>query len=219
MTTGGSTMAGMRDYSDAEIDLVRKSFGGRYALRDRCYFEMALQMGLRVSEMLSLTVGQVFQYTQVVDEVSIERKHMKGGKAGKAAGRTLPMFAPTKPHILSWLQCMAGLLKVKDPKDIDPSIPLFMSRVRNKDGSRRAISREQAWRMIKGIARENELPGAVGTHSTRKTLARKAMAWSNDIRVVQKLLGHRSLSSTEAYLKSLTDREVWTAFQAAIAAA
>jgi hypothetical protein len=35
-------MAGMRDYSDEEIDLVRKSFSGRYALRDRCYFEMAL---------------------------------------------------------------------------------------------------------------------------------------------------------------------------------
>jgi len=212
-------MAGMRDYSDAEIDLVRKSFSGRYALRDRCYFEMALQMGLRVSEMLSLTVGQVFQYGKVVDEVSIERKHMKGGKAGKASGRTLPVFASTKPHLLAWLQCMTRILNVKDPKDLDPSTPLFMSRVRNKDGSRRAISREQAWRMIKGIARENELPGAVGTHSTRKTLARKAMAWSNDIRVVQKLLGHRSLSSTEAYLKSLTDREVWRAFQTAIAAA
>ena len=52
-------MAGMRDYTDQELELVRKSFGGRYMLRDRCYFEMALQMGLRVSEMLSITVGQV----------------------------------------------------------------------------------------------------------------------------------------------------------------
>jgi hypothetical protein len=98
-----STMAGMRDYSDAEIDLVCKSFVGRYALRDRCYFEMALQRGLRVNEMLSLTVGQMFQYSKVVDEASIERKHMKGGKAGKASGLTLPVFAPTKPHILAWL--------------------------------------------------------------------------------------------------------------------
>jgi site-specific recombinase XerD len=109
---------------------------------------------------------------------------------------------------------MARMLKVKDVKDIDASTPLIMSRVRNQDGSRRAISREQAWRIIKGIARENELPGAVGTYSTRK-----AMAWSNDLRVVQKLLGHHSLSSTEAYLKSLTDCEVWSAFQTAIAAA
>ena len=212
-------MAGMRDYTDEELELVRKSLGGRYALRDRCYFEMALQMGLRVSEMLSIRVRQVYQFGKVVDEVSIDRRFMKGGRAGKASGRTLPIFSPTKPHILAWLQRMASMLKVKDVKDIDPSTPLFLSRVRNKDGSRRAIARETAWRLIKGIARENELPGAVGTHSTRKTLARKAMAWSNDIRVVQKLLGHRSLSSTEAYLKSLTDREVWSAFQTAIVAA
>ena len=212
-------MAGMRDYTDQELDLVRKSFGGRSMLRDRAYFEMSLQLGLRVSEMLSITVGQVYQYGRVVDEVSIDRKHMKGGKAGKASGRTIPIFGPTKPHILAWLSRMAGMLRVRDPKDIDPSTPLFMSRVRNKDGSRRAIARETAWRLIKAIARENELPGRIGTHSSRKTLARKAMQWSNDIRVVQKLLGHRSLASTEAYLKSLTDREVWGAFQAAIVAA
>jgi site-specific recombinase XerD len=45
------------------------------------------------------------------------------------------------------------------------------------------------------------------------------MAWANDILVVQALLGHRILSSTEAYLKSLTDRTVWSAFQMVIAAA
>jgi site-specific recombinase XerC len=116
-------MAGMRDYTDEELDLVRKSFGGRYALRDRCYFEMALQMGLRVSEMLSITVGQVYQYGKVVEELSIERKHMKGGKAGKASGRTIPVFAPTKPHILAWLQCMAAMLKAKDVNALDPRRP------------------------------------------------------------------------------------------------
>jgi integrase len=219
ITTGGYTMAGMRDYTDEELEIVRNSFGGRYALRDRCYFEMALQMGLRVSEMLSIRVGQVYQYGRVVDEVSIDRKHMKGGKAGKASGRTLPIFAPTKQHILAWLERLAGMLKVADVKDLDPTLPLFMSRVRNPNASRRAIARETASRIIKAIARENEFPGAVGTHSTRKTLARKAMAWSKDIRVVQKLLGHKSLQSTEAYLKSLTDREVWSAFQTAIVAA
>jgi hypothetical protein len=77
-------MAGMRDYSDEEIIVVRKSFSGRYALRDRCYFEMALQTGLRVSEMLSIRAGQVWQYGKVTDELSIERKYMKGGKPSQA---------------------------------------------------------------------------------------------------------------------------------------
>jgi integrase len=211
-------MSGMRDYTDQELELVRKSFGGRYALRDRCYFECALQFGLRVSEMISIRVGQVYVYGKIADELNIDRKHMKGGRSGKASGRTIPIFGPTKPYILAWLERLAGMLKVPGVRDIPPDTPLFMSRVRNKDGTRRSISREQCWRLTKAIARENELVG-VACHSTRKTLARKAMAWSNDIRVVQKLLGHRSLSSTEHYLKSLTDREVWSAFQTAITAA
>jgi site-specific recombinase XerD len=170
-------------------------------------------MGLRVSEMLSITVGQVYQYGRVVDEVSIERKYLKGGKSARASGRTIPLFPETHPHILAWLVRMAAMLSVKDPKDLDPWTPLFMSRVRNKNGSRRAIARETAWRIIKGIARENEFLGKVGTHSTPKTLARRVFTWSKDIRVVQRILAHKSLQSTEAYLKSLTDREVWEAYR------
>jgi site-specific recombinase XerD len=207
----------MGDFTDAELGLVRKSFHGRYALRNRRFSEMALQMGLRVSEMLSLTVGQVYQYGKVVEEVSIDSKHMKGGKAGKASGRTIPLFRETHPHIMAWLVRMAGMLHAKDPKAIDRATPLLLSRVHNKDGSPRTIARETAWRIIKAIARENEFSGKVGTHSTRKTLARKVYTWANDIRVVQRILGHRSLASTEAYLKSFTDREVWPAFRTAAA--
>ena len=147
-------MAGMRDYSDDELELVRKSFSGCYTLRDRCFFEMALQMGLRMSEMLSLTVGQVYQYGKVVDDVSIERKYMKGGKAGKASGCTIPLFPETHPHILAWLVRLADMLHLQHPRDIPASSPLFMSHVHNKDGSARAIARETAWRIIKAIARE-----------------------------------------------------------------
>lgn len=153
----------------------------------------------------------------MVDEVSIERKHMKGSKVGKASGRTIPLFDTTHPYILAWLVRLAAMLHVQDLKALDPATSLFLSRVRNKDGSPRAIARGTAWRIIKAIGRANELSGKVGTHS-RKTLARKVYTWSNDIRVVQRILGHRSLASTEAYLKSLTDREVWTAFRTAVAA-
>jgi hypothetical protein len=51
---------------------------------------------------------------------------------------------------------------------------------------------ETAWRIIKAIARENEFPGKMRTQSTRKTLARKVYTWSNDIRVVQGILGQGS---------------------------
>jgi integrase len=214
-------MSGMRDYTDEELTLVRQSFAGRYALRDRCYFECALQMGLRVSEMLSITVGQVYQYGKVIDEVSIDRKHMKGGRSGKASGRTIPVFAATKPYILAWLQRMATMLKVKDVKNLDPALPLFLSRVRNPDGSRRAIARETAWRLIKLVARTHELSG-IGTHSTRKTLAQrsydyaKAAGIEDPMRFTQKILGHKSIASTEHYVRSLTSRQAWEQYRAGV---
>jgi integrase len=71
-----------------------------------------------------------------------------------------------------------------------------MSPVRNKDGSRRAIARETVWRIIKAIAWENEWSGKVGTHNMHETLTRRTYTWSNDIRVVQRILGHRSGSSS-----------------------
>jgi integrase len=229
-------MPGTRPYTDAELDLVRKSFSGRYALRDRCFFEMALQTGLRVSELLSIRVGQVYQAGHVPDILSIERKYMKGGKAPKlkakpsdhvdgcachlcvpkrkgptAEGRTLPIDPDTKPFIMAWLQRMATLLHVQDTKALDPSTPLFISRVRNKDGSRRAIARETAWRIIKAIARENGFDGKIATHSTRKTLAVQAHRLFKDVRKVARVLGHKSLSSTEHYLESVDDQEIWLA--------
>jgi hypothetical protein len=51
----------------------------------------------------------------------------------------------------------------------------------------------------------------------QKTLASRVYTWSNGMRVVQRILGHKSLQSTEAYVKSLTDREVWSAFREAAA--
>jgi hypothetical protein len=51
-------MAGMRDTSAAEIDLGRQSFSGRDARRDRGCFEMALQLGLRLSVRRSIRVGR-----------------------------------------------------------------------------------------------------------------------------------------------------------------
>jgi hypothetical protein len=113
-------MAGMRDYSDEEIDLVRKSFGGRYALRDRCYFEMALQMGLCVSEMLSLTVSQVFQDGKVAGLSGIPAirchpqrlRYASPSRPRQAPARITPflwntVFAPVvvgwREHQISWV--------------------------------------------------------------------------------------------------------------------
>jgi hypothetical protein len=86
---------------------------------------MGLQMGLRVSEELSIRVGWVYRDGRVLNEVVIPRRCMKGGKAGKADGRVVPIFEGTKPHILAWLVRMAEMLGLRGPQELDPDLPLL----------------------------------------------------------------------------------------------
>jgi hypothetical protein len=146
---GASTMAGRRDDRDAESDLVCKRFSGRDALRDRCCFEMTLQMGFRLSVRLSIRVGQGYPLGTVVDEPSSDRRPGKGGRAGKASGRPVPVFAPAKPHILAWLQRMASTLKVQDPKKVTITAQRGRSRHRSprprpEDGGQWPMNSPQA---------------------------------------------------------------------------
>jgi integrase len=50
-------MKGCRPFSDEEVKLIAKSFGGRYATRNKALFILGVRSGFRISEMLSLTVG------------------------------------------------------------------------------------------------------------------------------------------------------------------
>ena len=55
--------------------------------RDKALFILGLKTGLRVSELLSLKVGDVYQYGRLADMVYVERKHMKK----KLEGRAIPL--------------------------------------------------------------------------------------------------------------------------------
>jgi hypothetical protein len=56
---------------------VKESFGGTYRVRDRCLFIVGIHTGFRVAELLSLTVGDVWQHNRIPDHVTVQRCHMK----------------------------------------------------------------------------------------------------------------------------------------------
>jgi integrase len=60
-------MKGCRPLSEAEVTLLRQSFGGRYARRDQALFLVGVKSGFRISELLSLRVGDVWRGQQVVE--------------------------------------------------------------------------------------------------------------------------------------------------------
>jgi site-specific recombinase XerD len=179
-------MKGCRPLTEEEVSLVSKSFSGPYAARDKALFVMGLKTGFRISELLSLKVGDVWQYGQCVERVSVQRKAMKG----KREGRTVALHPLAREALENWLRQLHRLTVVSE------QTPLFLSRVHG-----RAISRVQAWQILKAAFEANELQGKLATHSMRKTFAGKVYdKLGHDLYRTQQALGHSNITVTVRYL-------------------
>ncbi len=64
-------MRGCRPLTEAEVSLVLKSFGGTYGKRNKALFIVGHRTGFRISELLSLTVGDVLQHGKIVDHLTV----------------------------------------------------------------------------------------------------------------------------------------------------
>jgi integrase len=205
---GGEIMKGSRPLTDAEVSLIAKSFGGTFAKRNKALFVVGVRSGFRISELLSLKVGDVLQHGKIVSQVTVARRHMKK----KTEGRTVPLHPEARVALSVWLEALAKILK----GTLDPKTPVFCSRVRDTaTGLRRAISREQGWRILKEAFSSNELTGKLGTHAMRKTFANRMYEKLNhDLVKCQRAMGHRNINSTVAYL-SFREEDITDAILAA----
>jgi hypothetical protein len=80
-------MTGGRPLPDAAVGQVVKSFSGVAAKRHRARLILGVRTGCRISEMLAIRAGDVYRHGPVVDRVTVPRRHVRGGQAGRAAGR------------------------------------------------------------------------------------------------------------------------------------
>lgn len=192
-------MKGCRPLTEAEVARLRQSFGGRYARRDHALFLLGVKSGFRISELLSLRVGNVWQGQQVVERVTVRRRHMKR----QIEGRTVLLHPEARVALAAWL----GELQAAGPCPVETYV--FQSR----KGPNRPISRRHALRVLREAYDANELTGPLGTHAMRKTFAnhiyqylcqRRAAGEAVDpFRMTSKALGHRSITSTDGYLSFL----------------
>ena len=180
-------MKGCSPLTDAEIADILTSFGGQYAARDRALFILGTKSGFRISELLSLQIGDVIQSGKMVDRVTVRRARMKK----KIEGRTVLLHPDAKTALSEWLEKLRvmGYMAVGDY--------VFQSR----KGGNQPISKVQAWRIIRGVAAAAGVNGKVGTHSMRKTFANAVYEkLDRDLVRTQRALGHRNVNSTVSYL-------------------
>jgi integrase len=204
-------MKGCRPLTDAEVSLVAKSFGGTFAARNRALFIVGHRTGFRISELLSLRVGDVMQHGKILDQIGVQRRHMKGGKAGKTSGRTVKLHPEARAALSVWLEVLKRMRSA-----LAPELPVFCSQVKDPTtGLKRAVSREQAWRILKEAFNANELQGKLGTHAMRKTFANRCYdLLKHDLVKTQRAMGHSNINSTVSYL-SFREEEIDAAILAA----
>jgi integrase len=185
-------MKGCRPLTEAEVMLVQQSFGGVYAARHKALFLLGVKSGFRISELLSLCVGDVSQHGRLVDRVTVQRRYMKN----KREGRTVLLHPEAKTALAAWL------LTLRQAPGVTPQAFVFRSR----KGGNRPISAVQAWRILHEAVTTNELTGKVGTHAIRKTFANRVYQQLNhDLVKTQRAMGHKNINSTVAYLSFVED--------------
>jgi len=140
-------------------------------LRDVAIMELFYSSGLRLSELAALNVADLDVYTESVRVLGKGRKE-----------RVCPVGSPALEAI-SRYRAAASVY----------SGPLFINK------SRRRISPRSIWLVLKRYLRHTSIPIALSPHKLRHSFATHLLDNGADLRSVQALLGHASLSTTQIY--------------------
>ena len=160
---------------------------------------LGVTCGVRISELLALRVRDVLEHGKITLHVRVSRGRMKG----KIESRTVRLSPDATLALKAWLDVIE-----QRHGSLDPDMPVFHSRTRGAQGSARAISRVQAWRILQEALAADGLQGKLGTRCLRKTFANGVYErYHHDLAKTQKALGHKNINSTLAYL-SFRDEEV-----------
>ena len=149
-----------------------------YGLRDRCMFELMYSSGLRVSELVSL------QLNQVNTRLGLVRLTGKGNKE-----RVIPVGEEALFWLARYIEQSRPLL-VKD-KGLNDALYL------SSRGT--AITRQAFWQHVKKYSLIAGIKTVYSPHSLRHAFATHLLNHGADLRSVQMLLGHSSLSTTQIY--------------------
>lgn len=153
------------------------------AKRDRVMLELLYASGMRISELVSLNMGDVDTKGGYV------RCFGKGNKE-----RIIPIYEQVAQAVTKYIEeTRPRLARGKN----DPA--LFL----NPRGER--LTRQGFWQKLKEYAKSANLSAQVSPHTLRHSFATHMLSGGADLRSVQELLGHANISTTQVYTHLTTD--------------
>lgn len=176
-------------YTDVERLLATPNVATEEGIRDRAILELLYGTGMRVSELCSLQLYDVSD-----DSVRVQ------GKGSKVR------LVPLGKEAISWID--RYLTSVRDQWASQESTSLFVG------AKGKPLDRIYVWKKIKHYASLAGLKGAISPHTFRHTYASHLLDAGADVRIIQELLGHAHISSTDRYTHLQMDQiqEVFHAF-------
>jgi integrase/recombinase XerD len=177
----------------ALIDATKRE-GDPISLRDHAIIELLYGTGARVSEIVGIDINDFSQGEVEGNPITTVKLRGKGSKE-----RIVPLGSFAKSALDEYLVRIRPNLLSKS-KSARVQTALFL----NQRGGR--ISRQSAWQMISDSADATGLTGKVSPHVFRHSYATHLLDGGADIRVVQELLGHASVTTTQIYTLITIDK-------------
>jgi integrase/recombinase XerD len=169
----------------AEVERLLEAAGDEATpgrLRSRTLVELLYAAGLRVSEALRLDR----------EDLSLDGGFVRViGKGDRE--RLVPVGDVAIDWLRRWLDGPWPVLLARGHVTPARGGPIFLG-----DRGRR-LARQQAWAMVGGAAERAGLSGRISPHTLRHSFATHLLEGGADLRVVQELLGHASISTTQLY--------------------
>ncbi len=171
--------------------------GGPLVRRDRAILEVLYGTGLRISELVGLSLA----------DVDLEDRLLRVfGKGSKE--RVVPVGRPAQGALADWIAHGRPLLEPDRWRSRHDAEAVFV----NTRGGR--LSRQGAWGVVRKYGDRVGLAGRLTPHVLRHSCATHMLDHGADIRIVQELLGHASITTTQLYTLVSTER-LWSVYRSA----
>ena len=125
-------MRGCRPLTEGEVEVVLEKLSGG---RDRAMLLLGVKSGFRISEILSLRVGDVVQAGRIATRINVRRRYMKR----KTEGRAVLLHPAAREALATWIE------ELRARGHLTAESFVFQSRT----GANRPIHRGQAWRILR----------------------------------------------------------------------
>lgn len=172
----------------------------RHGARSKLMIQLSHLAGLRVAEIAYLKIGDVMTPTgEIVDQLELKRSYTKGQKH-----RSIPVSTKLRKELVSYLAGLSSLSGSDcslDPTALNMNAPLIASQ------RRRHFSPNSLCQLFREIYANAGIVGA-SSHSGRRWFVTTLACDKNvPISVVQRLVGHASLATTQVYVQVTPDHK------------